>query len=70
MTLTLDVKQNGIMVHPHTNLRYPRLYTFLDVNFGLVNFGQVTDREKAMHKSPPCIRTENLILSTENLIDY
>ncbi len=41
------------------NFQLPSYNTFRDMNYYLVlNFGLVTpDRQKAMHKSPPCIST-------------
>ncbi len=42
-----------------SNFQVANRHIWQDMNYFLVvNFGQVTsDRQKAMHKSPPCIRT-------------
>ncbi len=60
MTLILKVDPDATKVHPHTKFRDPKSHTSRDMNFCLVNFYKVTDRRKAMHKSPPCISTDGL----------
>ena len=59
-TRDLDI----IYFHHHTKFGGPKLNAFRDMNFFLVNFGQVTDRrtdrQTVMHKSPPCISTGGL----------
>ncbi len=60
MTLTLKVNPAGIQVHLHTKLCDPSCNTYGDMNYCLVNFGPVTDRRKAMHKSPLCMSTGGL----------
>ncbi len=52
-------------VHPHmlyivVKFQHPSYNTLQDMNFFLVNFCQVTDRQNTMHKSQPCIRTGGL----------
>ncbi len=60
MTLIFKVDPDATKVHLNTKFRDPKSYTSSDMNFCLVNFYKVTDRQKAMHKSPPCISTGGL----------
>ncbi len=46
---------NCLRMDPNVNGSWDLNYC--PVNFGPVSFGPVTDRQKAMHKSPPCIST-------------
>ncbi len=39
------------------------------MNFGQVIFGQVTDIQKVMHMSPPCIRTGGLKGGLKNYLN-
>ncbi len=62
MTLMLIGHLDIINVHHHTKFGDPNVndswdMNYCPVNFGPVSFGPVTDRQKAMHKSPPCIST-------------
>ena len=44
VTLTYDLHLLDIIyVHHHTEFGGPKLHSFRDMNFFLVNFGQVTD---------------------------
>ena len=61
MTLTFMVDPEGINVHVCAKFHDSSYYTWWDMNYCPVNFGQVTGSgQKVMHKSPKCISTGGL----------